>query len=86
MKEAAKHAAERQVMWPPPHPAKVIEPNTPSSSSAFEQYTLLDQLADGEAQSKQVDDAMVVNEPAKPVAGSSQHPNNVDVVDSELIY
>ena len=84
--KAAKCAATRQVIQPPPCPAKVGEPNTASSSSAFEQYTLLDQLADGEAQSKQVDDAMVVNEPAKPVAGSSQHPNNVDVVDSELIY
>ena len=40
--KAAKHAAERQVMQPPPHPAKVAEPNTASLSSAFEQYTLLD--------------------------------------------
>ena len=37
-------------------------------------------------QSKQVDDAMVVNEPAKPVADSSKHPDNMDIVDSELIY
>ena len=28
---------------------------------------------------------MVLNEPAKPVAGSSKHPSNVDVVDGELI-
>ena len=40
-KKAAKCAAARQVMQPPPHPAKVVEPNTVSSSSAFKQYTLL---------------------------------------------
>ena len=84
--EAAKHAAERQVMQPPPCPAKVVEPNTASLSSSFEWYTLLGQLADVEAQSKPLDDAMVVNELAKPVAGSSKHPDNVDVIDSELIY
>ena len=39
-----------------------------------------------EAQAKPLDDAMVVDEPAKPVAGSSKHPDNVDVIDSELIY
>ena len=39
--KAAKHAATRQVMRPPPHPAKIVEPNTASSSSAIEQYTLL---------------------------------------------
>ena len=39
--EAAKHATERQVMQPPPCPAKVVELNTASSSSSFEQYTLL---------------------------------------------
>ena len=39
--EAAKCAATRQVMQPPPHLAKVVEPNTVSSSSAFKQYTLL---------------------------------------------
>ena len=84
--EAAKCAAARQVMQPPPHPDKVVEPNTASSSSAFEQYTLLDWLADAEAQSKPLDDAMVIDEPVKPVAGSSKHPNDVDVIDSELIY
>ena len=84
--EAAKYAAERQVMQPPPCPAKVVEPNTTLSSSAFKQYTLLNQLADTEAQSKPVDNAMVVNEPVKLVAGSSKHPNDVDIVDSELIY
>ena len=35
--EAAKHAAVRQVMWPPPHPAKAVEPNTASSSGEFKQ-------------------------------------------------
>ena len=55
-------------------------------TSAFKQYTLLDQLTDAEAQYKPLDNAMVINEPAKPVAGSSKHPNDVDVVDGELIY
>ena len=73
-------------MWPPPHPAKVVELNTASLSSSFEQYTLLGWLADAEAQSKPLDDAMVINEPAKPVAGSSKHPNDVDIIDGELIY
>ena len=72
-------------MWPP-RPAKVAEPNTASSSSAFKQYTLLDQLADVEVWSKQVDDSMVINEPVKPVAGSSQHPDDIDIVVGELIY
>ena len=84
--EAAKCAATRQVMQPPPRPAKIVDPNTASSSSAFEQYTLLDRLVNMEAQPKQADDAMVVDEPLKPVAGSSKHLNNVDIVDGELIY
>ena len=57
-----------------------------SLSSAFEQYTLLDQLVHAEMQSKPLDNAMVVDEPVKLVAGSSKHPNDVDVIDSELIY
>ena len=40
--KAAKCAATRQVMQSPPHLAKVVEPNTSSSSSAFKLYTLLD--------------------------------------------
>ena len=84
--EAAKHAATRQVMQPPPHPAKIVEPNTASSSSAFEQYTLLTRLVNVEKRSKQSDDAMVVSEPAKTVADSNKHPDDVDVIDSELIY
>ena len=84
--EAAKHAATRQVMQPPPHPAKIVEPNTASSSSAFKQYTLLNRLVDIEMQSKPLDDTMVINEPAKLVAGSSKHPNDMNVVNGELIY
>ena len=84
--EAAKCAAAKQVMRPPPHPAKVVELNTASSSSSFEQHTLLSWLADAETQSKPLDDAMVVDEPVKPVAGSSKHPDDVDVIDGELIY
>ena len=82
--EAAKHAATKQVMQPPPHPPKAVEPTTAPLSSKFDQYTLLARLSDAEALAKPLDDAMVVNEPAKP--GSSKHPDNVDVVDSELIY
>ena len=84
--KAAKHAAERQVMWPPPHPAKVAEPNIPSSSSPFEQYTLLGWLADVKAQSKPLDNIMVIDKPVKLVAGSRKHPDDVDIVDGELIY
>ena len=50
--EAAEHAATRQVIQPPPCPAKAVELNTASSSGEFEQYTLLAQLTDAEAQSK----------------------------------
>ena len=57
-----------------------------SSSSTFEQYTLLNQLFDMEAWSKPADDAMLIDELAKPVADSNKHPDNVDIVDSELIY
>ena len=73
-------------MQPPPHPLKAVELTTAPLHSEFDQYTLLNQLTDAEAQSKPLDDAMVVDEPVKPVAGSSKHPNNVDIVDSELIY
>ena len=69
--EGAKHVATRQVMWPPPCLAKIVEPNTASSSSAFEQYTLLAQLANMEKHLKQSDNAMIVNEPVKTVADSS---------------
>ena len=80
--EVAKCAATRQVMQPPPHPAKVVEPNTALSSSAFKQYTLLNLLTEAEAQSK----SMVIDELVNPVAGPSKHPDNADIVDGELIY
>ena len=81
--EAAKRAATRQVMQPPPHPGKVVEPSTASSSSAFEQYTFLNHLTEAESQSKSMDDAMVIDEPAILVAGLSKHPDDMD---SELMY
>ena len=84
--EAAKRAAAKQVMQPPPHPAKAVELTIASLSSEFDQYTLLDQLTDAEAQSKPLDDAMIIDKPAKPVAGSSKHPDDEDIVDGELRY
>ena len=73
-------------MQPPPRLAKVVEPNTALSSSEFNQYDLLAQLTDAQAQSKPLDDGMVINEPVKPVTGSSKHPNDEDIVDGELRY
>ena len=73
-------------MRPPPHPAKAVEPNTAFSSSEFKQNTLLAWLTDVEAQSKPLDNAMIVNEPAKPVAGSSKHSDDEDIIDGELRY
>ena len=84
--EAAMHAATKQIMQPPPCPLKAVGSTTAPSYGEFNQYTLLDQLTDAEAQSKPLDNAMVIDELAKPVAGSSKHPNNADVVDGELIY
>ena len=85
--EAAKHAAAKQVTRPPPCPVKAVESTTALSSGTFEQYTLLNQLSDAaRAQTKPIDDVMVINEPAKPVAGSSKHPDNTDIIDGELIY
>ena len=85
--EAAKHAATKQVSWPPPRPIKAVESTTAPSPGTFEQYTLLDRLFDTEIVKTQPrDDAMIVDEPVKPVAGSSKHPDNMDVIDSELIY
>ena len=84
--EASKHAATKQVMWPPPCPLKAVELTTATSPGAFDQYTLLDWLSDVEAQAKPLDDAMVIDEPVKPVAGSSKHPNDADIIDGELIY
>ena len=85
--KAAKHAAAKQVTWPPPRPAKAVELTTAPLSGTFEQYTLLEWLSDAaKAQTKPSDDAMVVNEPAKPVAGSGKHPDDTDDIDGELIY
>ena len=84
--EAAKHAATRQVMQPPPCPVKVVAPNTASSSSVFEQYTLLERLTEVEAQLTSTDNAMIIDKPVKPVAGLSKHPDDPDVMDGELIY
>ena len=39
--EAAKCAAVKQVMQPPPHPPKAVELATAPLSSKFDQYTLL---------------------------------------------
>ena len=39
-----------------------------------------------EVKAKPPDNAMVINEPAKPIAGSSKHPDNADVIDGELRY
>ena len=85
--EAAKHAAVKQVSWPPPHPVKAVESTTAPSPGTFEQYTLLDWLSDAaKAKTQPRDDTMIVNEPVKPVAGSSKHPDDTDVIDGELIY
>ena len=85
--KAAKHAAVKQVIQPPPCPIKAVESTTALSPSTFEQYTLLDRLPDAaKVQTKPSDDAMIVDEPAKPVAGSSKHPDDTDVIDDELIY
>ena len=85
--EAAKHAAVKQVMWPPPCPVKAVELTTALLLGTFEQYTLLDWLSDAaKAQTKPIVNAMVDDEPAKPVGDSSKHPNDMDVVEGELIY
>ena len=85
--EAAKRAAVKQVSQPPPHSIKAVESTTVPSHGTFEQYTLLDRLSDAaKVQTRPSNDAMIVDDPAKPVAGSSKHPDDTDVIDSELIY
>ena len=85
--EAAKRAATKQVSRPPPRPIKAVESTTAPSPSTFKQYTLLNWLSDAaKAKTQLCDDAMIVNEPVKPVAGSSKHPDDMDVIDGELIY
>ena len=85
--EAAKHAAAKQVTQPPPCPVKAVESTTALSSGTFEQYTLLNRLSDAvKAQRKPSNDAMVIDEPVKPVAGSSKHPDDKDIIDGKQIY
>ena len=67
--------------------SKAVESTTAPSHSTFEQYTLLDQLSDAaKAKTQPRDNAMIVDEPVKPVAGSSKHPDDTDVINGELIY
>ena len=85
--KAAKRAATKQVSQPPPRPIKAVESTTAPLPSTFEQYTLLDRLSDAaKAKTQPRDDAMIVDEPVKPVAGSSKHPDDMDIIDGELIY
>ena len=85
--EAAKRAAVKQVSWPPPRSIKAVESTTVPSHSTFKQYTLIDWLSDAaKVQTRPSNNAMIIDEPAKPVAGSSKHPDNMDVIDGELIY
>ena len=85
--EAAKRAATKQVSRPPPRPVKAVESTTARLPGTFEQYTLLDRLSDAaKAKTQPCDDAMIVDEPVKPVAGSSKHPDDTDNIDGELIY
>ena len=78
--EAAKCAATKQVSRPPPRPIKAVESTTAPSPSTFKQYTLLNWLSDtAKAKTQPRDDAMIINEPVKPVAGSSKHPDNTTV-------
>ena len=85
--EAAKHAAVKQVSRPPPHSVKAVELTTVLLHGTFKQYTLLNRLSDTvKVQTRPSDDAMITDEPAKPVAGSSKHPDDTDVIDGELIY
>ena len=71
--EAAKHAAAKQVTQPRPRSVKAVESTTAPLSGTFKQYTLLNQLSDAvKVQTKPSDNSMIVDEPAKPVAGSSK--------------
>ena len=85
--EAAKCAAAKQVSQPPPCPIKAVESTTAPSPGTFEQYTLLDRLSDAaKVKTQPHDDAMIVDEPVKPVAGSSKHPDDTDIINGEQIY
>ena len=79
--------AAKQVSQPPPRPIKAVELTTAPLPSTFEQYTLFDQLSDAaKAKTQPCDDTMIVDEPVKPVASSSKHPDDMDVINGELIY
>ena len=67
-------------MQPLPCPAKVVAPNTASSSSVVEEYTLLDRLTEAEPQSTSMGNAMVINKPAKPIAGLSKHRQQINIL------
>ena len=85
--EAVKRAATKQVSRPPPCPIKAVESTTAPLPGTFKQYTLLNQLSDTAITKTQpCNDAMIVDEPVKPVAGSSKHPDDTDIIDGELIY
>ena len=57
------------------------------SHCIFEQTTLLDRLTEAEVQLASTNDNIVIDEPVKPVAGSSKHPDDQEfVVDGELLY
>ena len=85
--KAAKRAATKQVSRPPPRPVKAVESTTAPLPGTFKQYTLLDQLSDAKiAKTQPRDDTMIIDEPVKPVAGSSKHLDDTDVIDGELIY
>ena len=85
--EAAKCATPKQVTRPPPRPIKAVESTTAPLPGTFKQYTLLDQLSDAaKVQTKPSDNTMIVDEPVKPVAGSSKHPDDTHIIDGELTY
>ena len=66
---------------------RAVESTTAPSPGTFEQYTLLDRLSDvAKAKTQPRDNAMIVDELVKPVAGSSKYPDDTDIIDGELIY
>ena len=53
----------------------------------IKQTTLLNRLTEAEAQLASTNNDMVVDEPVKPVAGSSKHPDDQEfIAESELLY
>ena len=83
--KAAKQAAARQSMQLPPHPTKVAAPTATSSSSTLKQQPLLDRLTKSWLTLN--DNDMVVDDPAKPAAGWSKHPDDPEfITNSDLLY